>query len=86
MRLERFRLSEGGKQLELIDSDIQDWKITFVDTGLNSNIGERLKAVRPYLEGEEMFLANYSDGLTDLPLPAQIDTSAAGRQWPASWA
>jgi len=68
-----FVLSEGGKKLELVASDIQDWKITFVDTGLNSNIGMRLKAVQRYLEGEEMFLANYSDGVSDLPLPAMID-------------
>ncbi|MGH7472189.1 MAG: glucose-1-phosphate cytidylyltransferase, partial [Longimicrobiales bacterium] len=48
-------------------------RITFVDTGLNSNIGERLMAVRPHLAGEEMFLANYADGLTDLQLPEQIE-------------
>lgn len=67
-----FILSEGGRRRELINSDIEDWRITFVDTGLNTNIGERLVAVRPYLEGEEMFLANYADGLTDLHLPDQI--------------
>ncbi len=67
-----FVLSEGGRQRELLTSDIQDWRITFVDTGLNSNIGERLLAVRKHLEGEEMFLANYSDGLTDLHLPDQL--------------
>lgn len=68
-----FVLSEGGKQLELLNSDIQDWKITFVDTGLNANIGQRLKAVESYLKGEEVFLANYSDGLTDLPLSQSIE-------------
>jgi glucose-1-phosphate cytidylyltransferase len=67
-----FILSSGGKQLELLSSDIHDWKITFADTGTNCNIGERLKAVEKYLDGEEEFLANYSDGLTDLPLPEQI--------------
>jgi glucose-1-phosphate cytidylyltransferase len=67
-----FVLSEGGRKLELASSDISDWRITFVDTGLNSNIGQRLKAVQPYLEGETTFLANYADGLTDLPLPAQL--------------
>jgi glucose-1-phosphate cytidylyltransferase len=44
-----------------------------VDTGLSSNIGQRLKAVQPFLAGEEMFLANYSDGLSDLPLPKVVD-------------
>lgn len=68
-----FTLSQGGKKLELFNSDIQDWNITFVDTGIDSNIGQRLKAVRKYLHGEEMFLANYTDGLTDLHLPALIE-------------
>jgi glucose-1-phosphate cytidylyltransferase len=68
-----FIMSEGGRKVDLLASDIHDWKITFVDTGLNSNIGMRLKAVQPLLEGEEMFLANYSDGVSDLPLPAMID-------------
>ena len=67
-----FVLTGGGKNLKLFNSDIDDWRITFADTGVNSNIGQRLKAVEKHLEGEEEFLANYSDGLTDLPLPEQL--------------
>jgi glucose-1-phosphate cytidylyltransferase len=67
-----FVLSKGGKKLELFNSDIDDWNITFVDTGANSNIGQRLKAVEKYLDGDEEFLANYSDGLTDVSLNDQI--------------
>ena len=69
-----FVLSRGGKGVELLNSDIQDWRITFVDTGLTSNIGKRLKAVEKYLTGEEMFLANYSDGLSDVDLRCVVDT------------
>lgn len=69
-----FVLSNGGKTIELENSDIQSWRITFVDTGIQSNIGQRLKAVEPYLAGEEIFLANYSDGLSDLPLPDYIES------------
>ncbi|MBK9492572.1 MAG: glucose-1-phosphate cytidylyltransferase [Haliscomenobacter sp.] len=68
-----FVYSEGGKQIELLNSDIADWKITFVDTGIQSNIGMRLMRLREYLEGEEMFLANYADGLTDMHLPSMIE-------------
>lgn len=67
-----FVLSEGGKRIELLSSDISEWKITFVDTGTHANVGQRLKAVEKHLEGEEAFLANYSDGLTDLHLPEEI--------------
>ncbi|GEL24513.1 glucose-1-phosphate cytidylyltransferase [Pseudonocardia sulfidoxydans NBRC 16205] len=66
----------GGK-VELLGSDIQDWNITFVHTGLDSSIGERLRRVRPHVEHEEMFLANYADVLTDLPLNDMIDTFKA---------
>ncbi len=68
-----FVLSQGGKRLRLLNSDIQDWKITFAEIGATSNIGERLKAAEKYLNGEEFFMANYSDGLTDLLLPEHID-------------
>jgi glucose-1-phosphate cytidylyltransferase len=68
-----FVLSNGGRDVELLNRDIEDWTISFVDTGLHANLGERLVAVRKHLEGEEVFLANYSDGLTDLPLPGYID-------------
>jgi glucose-1-phosphate cytidylyltransferase len=68
-----FTLSEGGKRIELHGQDVQDWRITFVDTGLHSNIGQRLLRVRPFLEGEEAFLANYADGLSDLPLDRMVD-------------
>ena len=68
-----FVLTNGGRKRELVNSDIEDWRITFVETGLNANIGERLMAVQPYLEGEETFLANYSDGLTNLHLPTMIE-------------
>jgi glucose-1-phosphate cytidylyltransferase len=68
-----FILSEGGKNLKLLGSDIEDWRITFVDTGLHSNIGQRLKAVEKHLEGEEVFLANYSDGLSDVPMDRMLE-------------
>ena len=62
-----FTLTEGGRNIALESSDIQDWKITFVDTGLHANIGMRLKAVQKYVENDEYFLANYTDGLSELP-------------------
>lgn len=69
-----FTMLEGGRSLQLLNSDIHDWKITFVDTGLTSSIGQRFKAVEKHLNSEEMFLVNYSDGLTDLHLPEMIQS------------
>lgn len=68
-----FVWSQGGKKLQFINRDIDDWTITFVDTGANATIGERLKAVEPYVGLDEIFLANYGDGLSDLKLPAMIE-------------
>lgn len=67
-----FTLSNGG-DIRLFNNDIQDWNITFVDTGLTASIGQRFKAVESHLEGEDVFLANYSDGLTDLHLPTYLE-------------
>ncbi len=67
-----FVLSGGGDKIKLLGSDIHDWNITFVDTGTQTVIGQRLKAVERHLEGEEVFLANYADGLSDVHLPSLI--------------
>jgi glucose-1-phosphate cytidylyltransferase len=52
-----------------IQREIADWNITFVDTGANANIGDRLQAVRRLVEKEDAFFANYSDGVTTCPVP-----------------
>ena len=70
-----FTLREFGvarQKVELHSRDLEDWKITFVDTGLHSNIGQRLLRVKKYVQGERAFLANYADGLSDLPLDQLI--------------
>jgi glucose-1-phosphate cytidylyltransferase len=61
-------------RFESTSGDVHDWNITFVDTGLMSNIGQRLKAVESFLDGEKTFLANYTDGLSDVSQDLLIDT------------
>jgi glucose-1-phosphate cytidylyltransferase len=68
-----FVLSNGGKTIELANTDIHDWKITFADTGLQSNIGQRLMAVEKHVMDEDTFLASYADGLTDLDLTSYLE-------------
>jgi glucose-1-phosphate cytidylyltransferase len=69
-----FVWSHAGKKIHLLNRDIDDWTITFVQTGANATVAERLKSVEPYLQEEEIFLANYGDGLSDLPLTSMIET------------
>jgi glucose-1-phosphate cytidylyltransferase len=64
-----FVLNARDGSVKLLSSDLADWTITFVDTGMNSSIGERLFRVREHLASEEIFLANYGDVLTDAHLP-----------------
>jgi len=67
-----FTLVGGGRDIEMHSTDITDWKISFIDTGLHASIGERLIRVRSLVENDEMFLANYADTLTDAPLDALV--------------
>ena len=68
-----FVLSGGGRSIELLQSDIQDWRISFIDTGLDASVGQRLRAVSHHLADEDVFLANYGDVLTDAPLDELLD-------------
>jgi glucose-1-phosphate cytidylyltransferase len=61
-------LGTDERKVDVLDHDTEGWRITCVDTGLHSNIGQRLLRVRKYLQGERAFLANYADGLSDLPV------------------
>jgi glucose-1-phosphate cytidylyltransferase len=67
-------VSGFGDDVEILGDPQQDWRIALIDTGVWRNIGERLWAVRGHVAGEEMFLANYSDGLADVNLPEMIET------------
>jgi len=69
-----FVLRGGGREMKLLSKDIEDWNITFVDTGMDSNIGQRLMKVRPHLGDDEHFLCNYADCLTDAPLDKMVDS------------
>jgi glucose-1-phosphate cytidylyltransferase len=62
-----------GTKLELLSHDLKEWRITFVDTGVNATTGDRLRSVRPHLGDDEVFLATYGDGLTDAALPDVIE-------------
>jgi len=66
-------VSSHGGRVEYIGPPREEWRISLIDTGIWRNIGQRLWAVRDQVRDEEMFLANYSDGLTDVDLTAMIE-------------
>ena len=67
-----FVLTLPEREIQPLERDVEDWRITFVDTGMHANLGQRLRRVRHLLQDEPMFLANYSDGLSDLNLNESI--------------
>jgi glucose-1-phosphate cytidylyltransferase len=73
-----FVLNGGDRQVELIQRDIEDWQISFVDTGLHATLADRLCVVRPHLGDDPIFLANYADVLTDAPLNDLISDFSRG--------
>lgn len=81
-----FTMGDGGRCIDLHSRDIDDWKITFVDTGLQSNIGQRLLRARKYLKDEEVFLANYADALSDVPFDKQLELFLAQKNLVGSFA
>lgn len=68
-----FVLENGAREVRMLKTDIADWRITFVDTGLHSPIGERLRRVQRFVSDEPMFMANYADVLTNAPLPDMVE-------------
>jgi glucose-1-phosphate cytidylyltransferase len=78
-----FVLRQGGDDIKMLSTDISEWSISFIDTGIDTAIGERLRRVRSYLDGDEIFLANYGDVLTDAPMNDFIEafrkTDAVGQ-------
>ena len=67
-----FTLSLPDGKVEMLTNGVEDWRITFVDTGMHANLGQRLTRVKHLLKDEPVFLANYSDGLSDLDLNKAI--------------
>ncbi|GIK47595.1 MAG: glucose-1-phosphate cytidylyltransferase [Hyphomonadaceae bacterium] len=65
-------VSNGGADVEVLGERKPDWRITMIDTGVWRNIGGRLWAVREHVQNEEMFCANYSDGLSDVNLDDMV--------------
>jgi glucose-1-phosphate cytidylyltransferase len=66
-------VSGFGANVELLNGPEREWRVTLIDTGIWRNIGERLWAVRDYVRHENIFMANYADGLTDVDLDDMVE-------------
>lgn len=57
--------------IEVLNSKTENWKVTLVDTGLNTMTGGRVKRIQKYV-GEERFLLTYGDGVCDVKISDTI--------------
>jgi glucose-1-phosphate cytidylyltransferase len=65
-----FDFSDGGRTT--VHSNISEpWKVTLVDTGMDSQTGGRIKRIEPYINGER-FMLTYGDGVSDIDLNALL--------------
>ncbi|MFQ5923631.1 MAG: glucose-1-phosphate cytidylyltransferase [Anaerolineales bacterium] len=73
-RLSNFSLSTGGNgsKIRLLDSELERWNIAFIDTGLDTRTGGRVKRIQPYIKGD-LFMATYADGLADIDISALLE-------------
>lgn len=74
-------LGHGGDEIRAYFEERPEaacnWTLHLVDTGLSAAIADRLRAVADFVRNEDIFLANYSDGLSDLPLARYVDAFKA---------
>lgn len=68
-----FSIKIGSKKIEIHNGhDEKDWKVTLVNTGINTLKGGRLKRIEKYLD-EDINLLSYGDGLADINIQKVID-------------
>ena len=66
MHLSDVTITLAENQIDIHESNVEDWKITLVDTGLATNTGGRIQRVKKYLDPEENFCLTYGDGVSDV--------------------
>ena len=66
-----FKIDLSNNNIEIINRQNLNWKVTLIDTGLNSMTGSRVKQAEKYINSEP-FLLTYGDGLTDLNINETI--------------
>lgn len=62
-----FDYSKGTNEMTIHESNIDPWKVTIVDTGLNTMTGGRIKRIEKYV-GNNTFMMTYGDGVCDVDI------------------
>lgn len=67
-----FDFTHGRNDMIIHDQHCEPWKVTVVDTGLNTMTGGRIKRIEPYI-GDETFMMTYGDGVCDVDINKLLD-------------
>lgn len=67
-----FDYSNGKNDIQILNTNIEPWKVTVVDTGFSTMTGGRIRRVKEYVNGEP-FLLTYGDGVCDVEIDKLID-------------
>lgn len=67
-----FNFSAEGNEMIVHDSHVEPWKVTIVDTGLNTMTGGRVKRIQKYV-GNEPFMLTYGDGVCDVDIKKLVN-------------
>jgi|TARA_R110000782_G_scaffold157036_1_gene249245 glucose-1-phosphate cytidylyltransferase len=72
MRHSDITINLKNNEIEIHPTDIEPWKITFVETGANTMTGGRLKQVKKYIQDDEAFCFTYGDGVGNINITESI--------------
>lgn len=67
-----FDFTNGKNELTVHENHSEPWKVTVVDTGLNTMTGGRVKRVRDYIDSEP-FMLTYGDGVCDVDIKKLVE-------------
>jgi glucose-1-phosphate cytidylyltransferase len=67
-----FDFTSGNERMKVHKNFTEQWKVTVVDTGLNTMTGGRIKRIKQYV-GDEPFMMTYGDGVCDIDINALYD-------------
>ena len=62
----------SDNSVSILDNQSENWKVTMIDTGLNTLTGGRIKRIRQYVDNEP-FLLTYGDGIADIDIQQTIE-------------
>lgn len=67
-----FDYTQGNNEIVVHSKSVEPWKVTVIDTGIDTQTGGRIKRIRDYV-GDETFMLTYGDAVGDLDIQALVE-------------